>query len=76
MPASGKKACFQFPERRLSYAMIMPTSAIRACSCIAKCSLSYAKILQKRCAAKDFYLFLRCSQSCYDMLRMSYGVTE
>ena len=54
MPASGKKVCFQFPERRLSY----------------------AKILQKRCATKEFYLFLRCSQSCYDMLRMSYGVTE
>ena len=76
MPASGKKVCFQFPERRLSYAKILPASGKKACFQFPECRLSYAKILQKRCATKEFYLFLRCSQSCYDMLRMSYGVTE
>ena len=46
MQASGKKACFQFPERRLSYAKIMQARAVRACSYTAERSLSYAKIMQ------------------------------
>ena len=46
MQTSGKKACFLFPECRLSYTKIMQTSAMRACSCIAECRLSYTKILQ------------------------------
>ena len=33
-------------ECSLSYAKIMQTSVIRACSYIAECSLSYAKIMQ------------------------------
>ena len=33
------------PSRCLSYAMIMHMSGIRACSYIAECSLSYAKII-------------------------------
>ena len=46
MQASGKKACFQFPKRRLSYAKIMQARAVRACSYTAERSLSYAKIMQ------------------------------
>ena len=44
MQASGKKACFQFPECSLSYAKIMQASGNRACSWFSECSLSYAKI--------------------------------
>ena len=44
MQTSGKKACFQFPECRLSYTKIMKASAMRACSCIAERILSYTKI--------------------------------
>ena len=46
MQASGNKACFQFPERSLSYAKIMQARAVRACSYTAERSLSYAKIMQ------------------------------
>ena len=40
------KACFLIAECSLSYAKIVPTSAMKACFLIAECSLSYAKIQQ------------------------------
>ena len=39
------KACFLIAECSLSYAKIVPTSAMKACFQIAECSLSYAKIV-------------------------------
>ena len=39
------KACFQIAECSLSYAKIVPASAMKACFQIAECSLSYAKIV-------------------------------
>ena len=36
----------------MSFAKIMQTSAMRACSLIAECSLSYAKITQGECNSK------------------------
>ena len=44
MPASGKKACFQFPERSLGYAKPMPASGKKACFQFPERSLGYAKI--------------------------------
>ncbi|KXO17377.1 hypothetical protein HMPREF3202_01153 [Prevotella bivia] len=40
----GMKACFQIPERSLSYAKIVQARAIQTCLNIAERSLSYAKI--------------------------------
>ena len=37
------KACFQIAERRLSYAKIMPVSAMKTCFQIAERRLPYAK---------------------------------
>ena len=45
MQASGKKACFQFPERSLSYAKIMQASGKKACFQFPERSLSYAKVV-------------------------------
>ncbi|WP_273531102.1 hypothetical protein [Leyella lascolaii] len=53
MPASGKKACFQFPERRLSYAKIMPASGKKACFQFPERRLSYAMILKGECNIKS-----------------------
>ena len=39
------KACFRIAERSLSYAKIVPASAMKACFRIAERSLSYAKIV-------------------------------
>ena len=44
MQASGKKACFQFPKRSLSYAKIMQASGKKACFQFPERSLSYAKL--------------------------------
>jgi|GEM_PF-1753321 len=43
---------FRLPECSMSFAKIMQTSAMRACSLIAECSLSYAKITQGECNSK------------------------
>ena len=43
---------FRLPECSLSFAKIMQTSAMRACSLIAECSLAYAKIMQGECNSK------------------------
>ena len=48
----GKFFLFRLPECSLSFAKIMQTSAMRACSYIAECSLSYAKITQGECNSK------------------------
>ena len=40
------------PKHTISYAKIMPASAMRACSHIAERSLSYAKIMQGECNSK------------------------
>ena len=46
MQTSGKRACSQFPECRLSYAKIMQTSGKKACFQFPECRLSYTKIMQ------------------------------
>ena len=39
------RTCSQMAECNLSYAKIVPASAMKACFLIAECSLSYAKIV-------------------------------
>ena len=53
----------QIAECSLSYAKIMQTSAMRACSLIAECSLSYAKIKDFCCPDKSWAVFLLPSQA-------------
>lgn len=49
MQASGNKACFQFPERSLSYPKIMPASGKNTCSQFPECCLSYLTVTPTAC---------------------------
>ena len=52
------KVYFYIAECSLSYAKIVPASAMKVYFYIAECSLSYAKIIKKMICDSEFLYFL------------------